>query len=209
MYEKLKKLVGLNAEAKTDTVPRFESHGRINCIEKNGGRIEIHPSVILNSKQEGYHVGMPFEATLLADAPGALIQVGEGCRIHGAYIHAWDKVIIGRNVLIAAGTNIIDSNGHSANIRYARFRPNFKDQPKEIKIGDFAWLGMNSTILKGVEIGECAIVTAGSVVKESVPAFSIVEGNPARVVHVFSPDEALPEDYPQSLLSKEKYFFVY
>lgn len=187
----------------------FKTRGKVNLIEKNGGRIDVHPGAFLNSYQEGYHVGMPFETTLIADAPGALIQIGDGCRIHGTYIHAWKEVIVGRKVLIAAGTNIVDSNGHSADIRYARFRQNFKDRPAGVRIGDFAWIGMNCSILKGVDIGECAIVSAGSVVKESVPPFSVVEGNPARIVHVFEPEKALPEDYPLEKISAEEGYFVY
>lgn len=209
MFGNFRNLLRYCARLLERPVQQNNLHGKVNHIERNGGRIEIHPSVILNSLQEGYHVGMPFETTLLADTSESYIKIGEGCRIHGAYIHAWDKITIGRKVLIAAGTNIVDSNGHSTNIRYARFRPNFKDEPKEIKIGDFVWIGMNCTILKGVEIGEGTIVTAGSVVKESVPPFSIVEGNPARVIHTFDASDALPENYPMSLLSRENGFYVY
>lgn len=183
--------------------------GRVHVLEKNGGIVRIHSSAVLNSTQEGYHVGMPFDTTLIADAPGALITIGENCRIHGSYIHAWGKISIGRSVLIAAGTNIIDSNGHSSNVRHARFRRNFKDVPKEICIGDFVWIGMNCSILKGVEIGECAIISAGSVVKESVPPFSVVEGNPAKVIHIYDSKEALDESYPIEMLVQEEGYYNY
>lgn len=186
-----------------------KTQGKVNILEKNGGKIIVHPTVFLNSLQEGYHVGMPFETTLITDKPGALIQVGENCRIHGSYIHAWHRITIGRNVLIAAGTNIIDANGHSGNIRYARFREYFQDTPKEISIGDYVWIGMNCMILKGVTIGECAIIAAGSVVKETIPAFSVVEGNPAKVVHTFNSKEALDSAYPLDKLASEEGFFSY
>jgi acetyltransferase-like isoleucine patch superfamily enzyme len=183
--------------------------GSVHIMEKNGGTIQIHSSAVLNSAQEGYHVGMPFDTTLIADAPGALITIGENCRIHGSYIHAWKKISIGRCVLIAAGTNIVDSNGHSANVRYARFRRNFRDTPKAICIGDFVWIGMNCSILKGVEIGECAIISAGSVVKESVPPFSVVEGNPAKVIHVYDSKEALNESCSLEILAQEEGYYSY
>ena len=111
--------------------------------------------------------------------------------------------------MIAAGTNIVDSNGHSTNIRYARFRRNFRDKPKPIYIADFVWIGMNCSILKGVEIGECAIISAGSVVKESVPPFSVVEGNPAKVIHVYDSEEALEETYPLEKLALEEGYYNY
>lgn len=49
-----------------------------------------------------------------------------------------------------------------------------------IEIGDFAWLGWNVTLLSGVKIGEFALVSAGSVVRSDVAAYSLVSGNPAR-----------------------------
>ena len=53
-----------------------------------------------------------------------------------------------------------------------------------IKICDDVWIGMNVIILKGVTVGEGAIVGAGSVVTKDVPAWTVVAGNPARVVKV-------------------------
>lgn len=53
---------------------------------------------------------------------------------------------------------------------------------KEIIIENDVWIGMRSIILKGVTIGEKSIVAAGSVVTKSVPANTIVAGNPAKVV---------------------------
>jgi len=205
----IKRLIRRLNKKKSHSGFPFKTLGKVNLIEKHGGQIEVHETTLLNSSQHGYHVGMPFETTLIADAPGALIRIGESCRIHGTYIHAWDQVLIGKKVLIAAGTNIVDSNGHSANARYARFRPHFRDSPKAITIGDFVWIGMNCIIMKGVEIGECAIVSAGSVVTESVPAFAIVAGNPAKVVRTLDPAEALPEDYPLSRLASEEDFYTY
>jgi acetyltransferase-like isoleucine patch superfamily enzyme len=52
-----------------------------------------------------------------------------------------------------------------------------------------AYLGLRSTILAGVTVGEYAIVAAGSVVTEDVPAYTMVAGVPARVVREFGPDD--------------------
>ena len=53
---------------------------------------------------------------------------------------------------------------------------------KPITIKDKVWIGMNVIILKGVTIGEGAVIGAGSVVTQDVPAWSVVAGNPAKVV---------------------------
>ena len=53
---------------------------------------------------------------------------------------------------------------------------------RPISIKNKAWIGFNSIILKGVTIGEGAIVGAGSVVTKDVPPYTIVAGNPARII---------------------------
>jgi len=54
--------------------------------------------------------------------------------------------------------------------------------PKRVKIGSNVWIGSNVTILPSVEIGDGAVVGAGSVVTKNVPEYSIVAGNPAKVI---------------------------
>jgi acetyltransferase-like isoleucine patch superfamily enzyme len=184
-------------------------YGKVNIYELNGGKIEIHPTVILNSNPIGYHVAMPFETTLLADRPDSIIQIGKNCRIHGSYIHATKSICIGKGVLIAAGTTIVDSHGHSSNIKFARFRQFVQDEPQGIIIGDFVWIGMNCIILKGVTIGECSVISAGTVVKKDIPPFSVVEGNPARVIKSFDPKDSYSESYPIEELSKDRHFYNY
>ena len=55
-------------------------------------------------------------------------------------------------------------------------------RPQPIMIGGGAWIGARSTVLPGVTIGDGAVVGAGSVVTRSVPAHTVVAGNPARVL---------------------------
>lgn len=59
------------------------------------------------------------------------------------------------------------------------------------KIGNDVWIGCNTTILPGVEIGNGAIVAAGSVVTKSVPKYAIVGGNPARIIKYRFTDEVI------------------
>ena len=87
---------------------------------------------------------------------GDLIEIGHGCTI-------------GRDVIIRSydGHEVIGSDNKIA---------------LPIHIGNHVWIGQRAIILKGVTIGDGAIVAAGAIVTKDVPAHSIVAGNPARVV---------------------------
>lgn len=141
--------------------------------------IKIGRSTQIGRSRKNYHAGMPFNTTLLVDVPGAFINIGERCRIFGAYIHAQKGISIGNNCLIAAGVNILDCNGHEL---YSLDRTVGRDSPENIIIGNNVWIGVNSIILKGTEIGENSCVAAGSVVKGVFPKNSLIQGNPAKVV---------------------------
>ena len=58
---------------------------------------------------------------------------------------------------------------------------------REIIIGDESWIGANVVIVAGVRIGKHAVVAAGSVVTKDVPEFSIVAGNPAKLIKQYNP----------------------
>ena len=106
------------------------------------------------------------------------IELGEGCFIGtGCEFNITSHVRIGKNSLIASGTRFIDHN-HGTICDTC-----MKDQPDismPIRVGDDVWIGANSIILRGVTIGDGAIVAAGSVVTRSVAPYTIVAGCPAR-----------------------------
>ena len=119
---------------------------------------------------------------------GSHVYIGESSRLWSA-----EEIVIGDHVLISHNVNICDTNSHEIDheLRTTNYRKMLKDgHPKEkgeiktkaVFIGKHAWIGFNSVILKGVTIGEGAIVSAGSVVTENVPEFCIVSGNPATII---------------------------
>lgn len=107
-------------------------------------------------------------------------------------ISAGQSVTIGDSTLIAHGVQIFDNDSHPTDAaqRTAHFRKMLghpTNLPIEIKsapveIGARCWIGMNALVMKGVTIGDEAIVAAGSVITHDVPARAIVAGNPARVL---------------------------
>jgi acetyltransferase-like isoleucine patch superfamily enzyme len=131
---------------------------------------------------------------LLTFAHAGSIEIGESCYLgEGSRIWSAAKVKIGNRVLISHSVNIHDTDGHplDSHKRHEHFtqivttghpKKDIDLPSKPIHIHDDAWIGFNCTILKGVTIGEGAIVGASSVVTSDVPPFSIVAGNPARFI---------------------------
>ncbi len=75
-----------------------------------------------------------------------------------------------------------------------------KEQPKtpgKITVGKNVWIASNCTILKGVTIGEGSVVAAGSVLTRSVPPFTLVGGNPARVIRSLKKRDRTDDPTPQ------------
>ncbi len=98
----------------------------------------------------------------------------------GVFIDGRGGVRIGNNVLIAHGVSIV-SEDHGIDDLDTPIRDQLKTVAP-IVIGDDVWLGMGAKILKGVTVGNGAVVAAGAVVTKDVPERAIVGGVPARII---------------------------
>lgn len=96
------------------------------------------------------------------------------------HIHAENGIIIGDNVQIAPGVQLI-----SANHDYNDFDLQTKATP--LQIGSNVWIGANSVILPSVKIGDNVIIGAGSIVTKDIPSDSIAVGNPCKVIKKKTP----------------------
>lgn len=135
------------------------------------------------------------------------VRVGNRTHIGASTLISVDGIEIGDDVTIAWGCTIYDHNSHSVkwserqfdtlremdDIRHGRSPIASKDwtvvTSKPIRICDKAWIGFNCIVLKGVTIGEGAVIAAGSVVTKDVPAWCIVGGAPAQVIRCLSPQD--------------------
>ena len=73
--------------------------------------------------------------------------------------------------------------GMLSGVAEAAARKNWDGVPMgQVQIKDKVWIGFNVIILKGITIGEGAVIGAGSIVTKDVPAYTIVAGNPARII---------------------------
>lgn len=159
------------------------------------GRIERrHPmaSVIIGRDSQ-------IAGTLVMEAAGSRIIVGNNVFIGGhTLIDCLDTIQIGDDVLISYQVIIMDSDNHSlrASERLGdlqRWRKQKYDwshvSRAPVRIHDKVWIGARAIITKGVTIGEGAVVATGAVVTKDVPPYSVVAGNPARIIRELDVDE--------------------
>ena len=113
---------------------------------------------------------------------GASVYIGKDSGLSGVTIRCANRVIIGEHVGLGANVSIFDSDSHPTNPWSRIYENDRNTKTMEVVIDDYAWIGTNSIILKGVHIGCGAVIGAGSVVTKDVPPLTIYAGNPARYV---------------------------
>ena len=109
---------------------------------------------------------------------GKDVFINSGCHFQDqGGIEIGDGALIGHNVVLATINHDLNPKGNRKN-HYA-----------PIRIGAHVWIGSNATILPGVTIGDWAVVAAGAVVIQDVPAMTVVGGVPAKVLKVIQEEE--------------------
>ena len=104
------------------------------------------------------------------------LEIGDDCWIgEEVWFINHEKITIGSNVSISQ-RSIICSGGHdyrSASLEYAH---------KPVVIKDGAWVCLDAKVLPGVTIGECSVVSAGEIVRKSLPDYSMLVGGQVRQI---------------------------
>lgn len=140
-------------------------------------RIPCHDLRLLYCKLMGAQIGKGSRYDLHCYLRGLEhLSIGNYSHINrGCLIDARGGISIGSSVSVSFGVNII-SDSHDLQ------SPIFELKRGPIVIGDYAWIGPNSIILKNVHIGKGAVVAAGAVVTKDVPPYSVVGGVPAKII---------------------------
>jgi acetyltransferase-like isoleucine patch superfamily enzyme len=142
---------------------RVEGNGKINI----GNRVKIWS-----------HLGI----TQLSVGDNAMLHIGDDTFINtGVIISVRKQVLIGKNCQIANQVIIMDNDFHGI---ADRDKP---EAPASVIIEDHVWLATRCTILKGVTIGQGAVVAAGAVVTKDVPPYTLVGGVPAKIIRYIKP----------------------
>lgn len=106
-------------------------------------------------------------------------KIGENVHLHGLNVRGSGAVTIGDNVHAGTNCEILTANHNYDEGDAIPYDDTFV--VKSVTIEDYAWLGIDVTLLPGVTIGEGAIVQAGSVVTDDIPKGAIAGGHPAEV----------------------------
>lgn len=151
------------------------------------------PDAVRIGRGASVYLGVMFDLE-----PDARLSIGDFSLLNGSRLICDREITIGRFCLISWNTVLMDTrrvdrdpDARRAALRAAALSPHREFTSAvpgdPIAIGDGVWIGFDSCILPGVRIGDGAIVGARSVVTSEVPPFTIVAGNPARVIRQLDP----------------------
>lgn len=129
---------------------------------QNGAKVNVDDAFSIYT---GFHIALSSNARL---------SLGSGYINSGVTIDCFESIRIGHYVVISKGVTIRDSDNHQFDNNTPISAP--------ITIGDHVWIGINVTILKGVNIGDGAVVAAGAVVVSDVAPNTLVGGVPAKLI---------------------------
>ena len=159
----------------------IRSPGRISI----GERVMIDDFAVLDAKGETSVVDLGNQILVgrntILSCNDARIRIGNSVSIGPfCFFASKSNIEIGSNISIGSGAHLM-AGGHVVNdpdtpiIQQSR-------TSKGIVVSDGAWIGSGTKLLDGVTIGRNSIVGAGSVVTKDVPPWTLVLGNPARVI---------------------------
>ncbi len=174
------------------------------CVDETA-YLETSYSFLLHRSElpESVRIGRgstTYLGTMFDVGPRGRVIIGQYALIHGAWFICDARIEIGDYALISWNVVFMDSYGVAFDpaqrrrqlerLPAAEPRRTPRDAPAHpIRVGRNVWIGFDCCILPGVTIGDGSIVGARSVVVQDVPPFTIVAGNPARVIREIENDE--------------------
>ena len=129
------------------------------------------------------------------DGPDGQIQIGDRCFIGASHLVCRDRIQIGDDVVISWGVTVVDHDSHST--EWAHRQHDVRDwmlgekdwthvRVAPVIISNKVWIGFGASVLRGITIGEGAVVGANSVVTKDVMPYTVVAGNPAKCIKTIS-----------------------
>lgn len=128
--------------------------------------------------------GALIEQNVTLSPRNGIIEIGDAVFIGpNVFVQSYDNCLIrvGDGTLVGKGSTILASN-HDISTPGAGYK---KEIGKDVIIGKNVWIGSNVIVLAGVEIGDSAVIGAGTIVTHDVPSYTMFLGNPGRATKVF------------------------
>lgn len=136
-------------------------------------------------------LGIDHPLVLQTRNSSARIVIGRDVGITGGTICAAQEVTIGDGTMLGANVTVVDTDFHPLSSRARRYEPALEPSPGDrVAIGRNVFIGTRSIVLKGVSIGDDAVIGAGSIVVSDIPSGAVAAGNPARVIRMLEFDAA-------------------
>lgn len=143
----------------------------------------ITPSAKGTAISIGPHSKVEAFAVIRAVGGTGDVRIGAFCYINEhCVLYSGTGIELGDNVLLAPGVKIVPANHEFADPETPIRLQGFQPSKGGVMLEDDVWVGAGAVILDGVRLGRGCVVAAGSVVKDSFPANSILAGVPAKVV---------------------------
>lgn len=158
-------------------------------FNKKNAILKIGNNVIVKSSFLSNLVGLYNRTIIVTRTANAVIEIGDNVGISGATIYARKGIYIGNNTCIGGNCKILDNDFHPIEIeernkllQSANGGDSDLIPSREIYIGKNCFIGCNTIILKGTELGDGCVVGAGAVVSGKFEDNCVIGGNPARVI---------------------------
>ena len=153
----------------------------VQCVPDS--TMSIEGGVVLCSSSRWTALGVSHPVILRTMRAGATLRIGRETGISGGAFCAAVKIDIGERCFFGADVIVCDSDFHSLDPQTRRNGDDWSQiDVAPVRIGNDVFVGTRATILKGVDVGDGAVIGAGSVVVRSVPSRAVVAGNPASVI---------------------------
>lgn len=178
----LAKLKGKSVREMASDTMRFSRGYLVSLRFEHTGFVSVRGRIRISKKNGTISVGefTDFWPDVKMSCNGksnqeARISIGERCSIGDrTEIHSGSLIQIGNGTMIAWDCVILDRDYHGIG--------NTQEALKPVIIGSGVWIGCRGLVMKGVTIGDGAVIGAGSVVTSNIPPFTLAAGNPARVI---------------------------
>ena len=173
-----------------------KSHGKIRLLKRSSLRINNNGCLSVEGRLSGFpilykpstimveggNLIVKKKLLLLDDVTiwvhrGANLIIGDCTINNNTYVECESSITIGNNVGFGRNVTIRDSDGHDHGDTFGD-----RQRCRPLVIEDSVWIGSYAMILRGIHIGESAIIAAGAVVTKDVPARCMVAGVPAKII---------------------------